>query len=150
MLDDREALMLDVKNAEKLHGHLGPFLVIGVKMARMAKKALNLNQANQWDLRVFAELPLETPFSCILDGIQATTRCTVGNRRLKIRNSNGNMTAVFKSRNKILKVRVKPHLVKTLRQQLLEGVSNEKLAWALANTPEDQMFDVETDKSAAP
>jgi hypothetical protein len=34
-----------------------------------------------------AKLPLSTPFSCILDGIQATTQCTIGNQKLRIKNS---------------------------------------------------------------
>ncbi|MCS7125064.1 MAG: formylmethanofuran dehydrogenase subunit E family protein [Candidatus Bathyarchaeota archaeon] len=149
MLDEKETLILDVRKAESLHGHLGPFLVIGVKMARLAKKTLNIN-GNKWlDLQVLAKLPLITPFSCILDGIQATTQCTVGNRRLKIKNSNGAITALFKlkSQDKALKIHVKSRLIEMLRKQLSMGMSNEKLAWTIADMSEDEMFEVKTDKA---
>jgi len=63
-------LILEIRNAENLHGHLGPFLVIGVRIGMLAK---GISNANTWEsnkLRVTARLPLLTPFSCILDGIQ--------------------------------------------------------------------------------
>jgi formylmethanofuran dehydrogenase subunit E len=53
-----------IEKAADLHGHLGPFLVLGVRMGETAKKILKT--AN---LQVTAKLPLSTPFSCVLDGI---------------------------------------------------------------------------------
>ncbi|MEM2336941.1 MAG: formylmethanofuran dehydrogenase subunit E family protein [Candidatus Bathyarchaeia archaeon] len=96
MLDEKETLTREIKNAENLHGHLGPFLVIGVKMARLAKKTLNVDRDKLWDMQVVARLPLITPFSCILDGIQTATQCTVGNRKLEARNSDRDIVAIFR------------------------------------------------------
>lgn len=148
MFDDREALVLSIKNAENLHGHLGPFLVIGVKMARLAMKELKANEAKPLDMQVFAKLPLITPFSCILDGIQATTQCTVGNRKLRVKSSDNSITAIFKlkGQGKAIKIHVKPRLVEELRSQLLKGVPNEKLAWIIAAKPEDELFEFKKDK----
>lgn len=145
MFDDKEALILEIKKAENLHGHLGPFLVIGVKMAKHAKKILNMEKAEQLDLQVMAKLPLTTPFSCILDGIQSTTQCTVGNRKLKVKNFKEGVTAVFrlKNQNKIIKVQVKRQVLETLKQQLSNGASVEELAWKIAETPESQLFEIE-------
>jgi formylmethanofuran dehydrogenase subunit E len=145
VLDENETLTLDIKNAENLHGHLGPFLVIGVKMARLARKTLNVNKNKLWSMRVMAELPLSTPFSCILDGIQAITQCTVGNRKLEVRNSNKDIVAIFRlhSQNKALKIHVNKQVVEMLKEQLSNGVSNEELAWKIAVMPESQLFKVE-------
>lgn len=92
-----------------------------------------------------AELPLTPPFSCVLDGIQATTKCTIGNKKLEIRNSNGNIVTIFrlKSQNKTLKICVNEQVVEMLKEQLSKGVSNEELAWKMAATPENQLFKVE-------
>jgi formylmethanofuran dehydrogenase subunit E len=76
-----------IKKAAGFHGHLGPFLVIGVRMGSLAKKILNVNAGENNKFRVTARLPLLTPFSCVIDGIQATTQCTVGNQKLRIENS---------------------------------------------------------------
>lgn len=144
MLEDKEALILDIRNAENLHGHLGPFLVIGVKMARLAMKTLNIDKTKQSDMQTLAKLPLITPFSCILDGIQATTQCTVGNRRLKVKNSDGDITALFKlkSQDKAIKIHVKPQLIEMLKKKLSRGIPNEELAWTIAETTEDELFEV--------
>lgn len=145
MSKEKEALTLEIREAENLHGHLGPFLVIGVKMARLAKEALNVDKDKLWDMQVMAELPLTPPFSCVLDGIQAITKCTVGNKKLEIRNSDGNIVTIFrlKSQNKALKICVNEQVVEMLKEQLSKGVSNEELAWKIAVTPENQLFKVE-------
>jgi len=145
MLDYKESLISDIRNAENLHGHLGPFLVIGVKMARLAKKTLNLDEAKQRDMQILAKLPLVTPFSCILDGVQATTKCTIGNGKLKVKRSNGDITAIFKlkSQDKAVKILVKNQLIDELKSQLSMGTPNEKLAWTIADTSEDQLFEVQ-------
>jgi len=145
VLDDEKSLISDIRNAENLHGHLGPFLVIGVKMARLAKKTLNLDETKQRDMQILAKLPLVTPFSCILDGIQAITKCTVGNRKLKVKRSNGDITAIFKikSQDKAVKILVKPQLIDELKIQLSIGAPNEKLAWIVAGTSEDKLFEVQ-------
>lgn len=145
MSKEKEALTLEIREAENLHGHLGPFLVIGVKMARLAKKALNVDKDKLGDMQIMAELPLTPPFSCILDGIQATTKCTIGNKKLEVRNSNGDIVAIFrlKSQNKALKICLNKQVVERLKEQLSKGVPNEELAWKIAATSEDQLFKVE-------
>ncbi|MEM2250023.1 MAG: formylmethanofuran dehydrogenase subunit E family protein [Candidatus Bathyarchaeia archaeon] len=145
MHDEKETLTLEIKDAENLHGHLGPFLVIGVKMARLAKKTLNVDRDKLWDMQVVARLPLITPFSCILDGIQTATQCTVGNRKLEARNSDRDIVAIFriKSQNKALKIHVNKQVLETLIEQLSKRVPNEELAWKIAAMPESQLFKVE-------
>jgi len=64
--EEEEKLTSAIKNAEKLHGHLGPFLVIGVRMGKTVKRILNLNTGNKSELEATAKIPLLTPISCIL------------------------------------------------------------------------------------
>ncbi|MEM3703234.1 MAG: formylmethanofuran dehydrogenase subunit E family protein [Candidatus Bathyarchaeia archaeon] len=142
MLNERKTLTMEIRNAENLHGHLGPFLVIGVKIARLAKKHLKLNSVKQKDMQITAMLPLLIPFSCIIDGIQATTQCTVGNRKLKIKNSKETVKVNFrlKNPNRTLKIHVNPKVLETLKDQLSKGASNEELAWKIAFMPESQLL----------
>jgi len=94
---EKEKLSLTIKKAEELHGHLGPFLVIGVRIGETAKRMLEVESNEK--LRATVKIPLKTPFSCILDGIQSTTQCTVGNQKLKIENSQREITVQFKLEN---------------------------------------------------
>jgi len=145
VLSEKHDLTLEIRNAEKLHGHLGPFLVIGVRMGSLAKKILNINVEESNKLRITARLPLFTPFSCIIDGIQATTQCTVGNQKLKIENSPAKIIVHFEQQNsdKMLRVHVNPKIVEELRNRYARGASNEELAQEIASIPQSQLFTME-------
>ena len=140
-----EKLESAIKNAEKLHGHLGPFLVIGVRIGIIAKRILNFSIEGNSKLQAEAKIPLLTPFSCILDGIQATTSCTIGNQKLRIENSKKEIAVHFKLQNseRKLKVLVNPKMIEKLLNRISEDDPNEKLAWEIARMPESQLFTVE-------
>ncbi|NWG10780.1 formylmethanofuran dehydrogenase subunit E [Candidatus Bathyarchaeota archaeon] len=131
-----------VEKAADFHGHLGPFLVIGVKMGKLAKETLNTKE--KIISEVTAKTPLLTPFSCILDGIQATTNCTVGNQKLKIENSQKEIAARFKLQNSddSLEATINPKVIEDIVNKLSSGVSNEELAWEIAAMPENQLFKI--------
>lgn len=145
MLNKNDNLVLEIRNAEKLHGHLGPFLVIGVRMGILAKGILNANAVESNKLRVTARLPLLTPFSCIIDGIQATTQCTVGNQKLRIENSQAQIIVYFEQQNSdnALSIHVNPKIIDELKNRYSKGASNEELAWEIASMPESRLFTIE-------
>jgi formylmethanofuran dehydrogenase subunit E len=131
-----------IRTAEKLHGHLGPFLVMGVRMGKTAKKVLGVRGNGK--LQADAKIPLLTPFSCVLDGIQATTNCTIGNQKLRIKNSKKEIAVSFTVDSaKAIKISVKPEIVKKLMNKISEGASNEELAREIARMPEDMLFTIE-------
>jgi formylmethanofuran dehydrogenase subunit E len=142
-MQNKEELLLTINNAQKLHGHLGPFLVIGVRMGMTAKKALNVTGDQCTSLRASVKVPLYPPFSCLLDGIQASTSCTVGNQRLTIENSE-EIYASFAKQNatETVKITLKPKTAKELEKRLSEDSLTEKFALELAHTPENQLFNV--------
>jgi len=72
-------LMSIVERAAEFHGHLGPFLVIGVRIGLIGLRELKIKKKNE-NLRVTAMLRNSVPFSCIIDGIQVATKCTIGNQ----------------------------------------------------------------------
>jgi formylmethanofuran dehydrogenase subunit E len=134
-----------IEKAAEFHGHLGPFLVIGVKMGKTVKRILNPNTRDQSELEATAKIPLLTPISCIIDGIQAITHCTVGNQKLEIENSQKEIAVDFKLQhsNRKLKVLVNPKIVEKLMNRISEAASNEELAWEIARMPESQLFTIE-------
>ncbi|MCK4668664.1 hypothetical protein E3J49_03855 [Candidatus Bathyarchaeota archaeon] len=140
-----EELTSLIEKAADFHGHLGPFLVIGVRMGSSAKKVFNENAGESDELRVTARLPLLTPFSCILDGIQATTRCTVGNQKLRMENSQEKIAVYFEQENsdKTLRLHVNPKIIEYLKNRYSERASNEELAQEIASMPQSQLFIIE-------
>ncbi len=92
-------------------------------MARLAKKTLNVDKDKLWNMHVIAELPLITPFSCVLDGIQAATKCTIGNGKLEVKNSSEAISAIFrlKGQDKAIKFTLKKHVIEMLEKQFSKG-----------------------------
>lgn len=141
--EEKEKLSLTIKKAEELHGHLGPFLVIGVRIGETAKRMLEVESNEK--LRATAKIPMKTPFSCVLDGIQSTTQCTVGNQKLRIENSQREIMVQFKleNSNDILKIGVNQQIIEELKQKFSQGATNQELAWKIVELPENQLFSIE-------
>lgn len=134
-----------LEKAVEFHGHLGPFLVLGVRMSLIGLRELGV-KGNHKKLRVTATLRNQTPFSCILDGIQVVTKCTMGNKRLRLKNDPSQIVAKFELKNEEREVNVivSPATFEDLKIQLLaEDTSPEevrKLARIVASMPEEKLF----------
>jgi formylmethanofuran dehydrogenase subunit E len=132
-----------IKKAADFHGHLGPFLVIGIRIGLIGLRELELKQDTE-KLQVTASLKYSVPFSCVLDGIQVTSGCTFGNQKLTLKNSPG-IAAEFQIPNKKqLTVAVNQTAFDKLKKKLLsEKVSNhemQRLAQLIASMPEKDLF----------
>ncbi len=134
-----------IEKAAEFHGHLGPFLVIGVRMGIIAKRILKPNIKEDKRLQATVKVPLLTPFSCILDGIQTATQCTIGNQKLRIENSKKEITAHFELQNlnRVTRVSVNPKIIKELMSEMSKGLTNEELARKIARMPQNHLFKIE-------
>ena len=136
-------LMPIIKKAADFHGHLGPFLVMGVRMGLIAVRELGV-KGNYEELRVTVMSKYFVPFSCVIDGIQVATKCTVGNKKLRVKNSSG-IAAKFELQNRrCVSVAVNPVAFNKLKSQLLsKNVSSEELrelAQLVISMPEEELF----------
>lgn len=132
-----------IDKATDLHGHLGPFLVIGVRLGLIGIRELGLEK-NDEKLHVTAMLKNSVPFSCVLDGIQVTTKCTMGNKRIRLKSSPGIAAKFELLTGRHVTVEVKPTAFERLKNELLrENVSSEevqRLARTVASMPEEELF----------
>ena len=134
-----------LEKAAEFHGHLGPFLAIGVRMGLIGLKKTDGSKSNQ--LVVTAVLPLRVPFSCIIDGLQVSTGCTVGNRKLSLKDS-PTVQARFrrKDNGQEIVIALDRSVFEKMKNQLLrEAVSEDeirKLAWIIVGIPEDELFEI--------
>lgn len=87
--------MLSLEEAATFHGHLGPFLTIGYLAGKMASEHLKPKSIH--DMKAIVNVPLKTPFSCIIDGVQCSSRCTLGKLNIEVKNSE-NITITFEIR----------------------------------------------------
>jgi len=68
--------------AARFHGHLGPWLVLGLKAGEYARLRL---RASAFELAATVWCAGEPPRSCFLDGIQLGSGCTLGKANLRHR-----------------------------------------------------------------
>lgn len=135
-----------LKEATDLHGHFGPFLTLGVRMGIIGLRELGAKEGDT-QLHVTAMLKYALPFSCMLDGIQTTTKCTAGNKRLTWKESKefGAMFILKNSRQRV-KVRVSPTVIQELTRKLDKmqplGEEVRQLASEIALRPEKELFSV--------
>lgn len=138
-------LMSILEKAAEFHGHLGPFLAIGVRMGRIGLDRVGV--AKSKSLVVTASLPLRVPFSCIIDGLQITTKCTTGNQKLSLIDS-AEIQAKFerKDNGKETVVVLNQSMFEELKTQLLSPVLLDEevreLAWKIAVIPENELFSI--------
>ena len=134
----------NVGQAVEFHGHLGPFLVIGVRMGLVGLEKLDA-QPKDGHLSVVALQPLRVPFSCVIDGLQVVTRCTVGNQKLTVKDSD-KIQAEFRRSGEKTIVTLKDSVCEKLKAQLSQGGMTDENVCALARKiavlPECELFTV--------
>ena len=77
--------MLDytlVKKAEELHGHICPFLILGLRASEIAMQRLGVRKAGVEETIGEEILAIIECNNCFADGVQVATGCTLGNNSL--------------------------------------------------------------------
>lgn len=69
--------------AGRFHGHLGPWLALGLRLGRDLLELLDAT--GHFGLLVEVECPPAPPLSCLLDGLQWSTGATMGKQNLVAR-----------------------------------------------------------------
>jgi len=70
-----------LREAVKFHGHLGPYLVLGVLAGELALKKLKCKKYFALDVKVFGAN--KKPKSCLLDGLQLSSGATYGKGNIR-------------------------------------------------------------------
>jgi len=127
----------ELQKAKDFHSHLGPYLVVGLKMGRSVVHRLG-DEPFSMTIEVFTG-PLP-PLSCVVDGLQLATPCTVGNGQVRIRE--GGRVAIRVQRDEQqVELSLKPGIWKRIRS--VEGTDQlESLAVELWNMNEAELLDV--------
>jgi len=61
--------------AARFHGHLGPWLVLGLRAGAYARRRLG---GTPFELTARVTCPKRPPHTCFIDGIQLSSGCTMG------------------------------------------------------------------------
>lgn len=121
-------------NLKDFHGHLGPYAVIGYRMGTLA---LELLKARGKELNVVVKTGMKPPLSCVIDGIQFTTPCTLGKGNISV--SDDRVVEVVFTGERVIGIRLKD----SVRQMIDQGMSDcEGTAMKVWGMPNDKLFEV--------
>ena len=74
-----------LKEGVGFHGHLGPYLVVGLRMGAIAIQRLKPRRLHELSATVWTKK--SPPQSCLLDGIQVSSGCTLGKGNIRVEDS---------------------------------------------------------------
>ncbi|MDD4894794.1 MAG: formylmethanofuran dehydrogenase subunit E family protein [Candidatus Omnitrophica bacterium] len=104
---------ISLKEAIKFHGHLGPYLVLGIRAGETALK--KFGNKKYFGLEVKAWGATKKPKSCLIDGLQLSTGATYGKGNIqKIKGSRIKILLRNLENNKRIKICLKKDLVDKL------------------------------------
>lgn len=86
------------------HGHLGPYAVIGYRMGKIACEKLG---SDPFDKKVLISTGLNPPLSCIIDGIQIGSGCTLGKGNITIEHENIAQAVFSNKKGDTIKIKLK-------------------------------------------
>lgn len=125
-----------IERGTEFHGHLGPFLVLGIRMGLLALKDLGSSGHKEIDARV--KTGTTPPISCIVDGIQISTGCTMGKGNI-VTEDLGMAEATFSADGKSLTLRIKDQVMEEIRSG--KHPSLEDFAWEISRRSDGELFD---------
>ena len=105
------------ERAIEFHGHDGPYMVIGL---RMGLTALEMLDCKGWlDLECEVRLHWNPPDSCVIDGIQSSTGCTMGKKNISVVEQSGVM-ACFRSGEKVLTLVLRHEVISKIKDIMVD------------------------------
>lgn len=117
---------ITLKEAVKFHGHLGPYLVLGILAGELAVKKLKSRRYFGLDVKVWGAN--KKPKSCLIDGLQLSTGATYGKGNIK-KFSAAEIKVIVsdKNSNKKIVLKLKEEII-----QKIEGASSHRDSEILA------------------
>ena len=115
-------------------------MVIGLRMGLLALK--HLDAGGWFDLRCHASLWWGPPDSCVIDGIQSSTGCTMGKHNIEIEESE-DISASFYNNDENLRITLKKEIEEKIRTTLAkEREEIRKLISELINARDQDIFEI--------
>ena len=127
----------ELAEAKAFHGHLGPNVVLGLRMGRIIVDRFGGEPFTYTLTSYTGDTP---PISCIMDGLQLATPCTVGNGRLRIAPGGEARVAAHKN-GETLKIRVRQAIIDRIKAEY-DPAHEEVLPREFFGLADDELFEV--------
>ncbi len=126
------------------HGHLGPFVVLGYRMGRLALD--ETGSSGHFGISAEVHSLLEPPRSCLIDGVQLGSGCTLGKGNISVELFDGPPFAVFRTAGSAtVTIRLLPGILAMVKRSVdSEGV--ERAGMKFWEIDESELFEISEDR----
>ncbi len=124
----------ELKQLKRFHGHLGPFVVIGYRMGAIARKKL------EGKIEAIVFTGTKVPLSCIVDGIQFSSSCTLGKGNISIQEKD-DAQAHFVSDTNLIEIKLHDEVRRRIELTCNRDIE-EVMALGLFSEPEAALFNI--------
>ena len=105
---------------DEFHGHLGVYSIVGAKMGIRAREYFNVGPDQ---LEALSYAGIRPPYSCLNDGIQASTGATLGMGTIRVNTEEKTMpVAIFSYKGKAIRISLKEEYNKRVDSDIEEGI----------------------------
>lgn len=125
-----------IERGTEFHGHLGPFLVLGIRMGLLALK--DLGSSGHKEIGATVRTGTTPPISCLVDGIQISTGCTMGKGNIETV-ALGRAEATFSAGGERVTLKVKDGVMAEIKAG--GYASLEEFAWEVSKRRDEELFD---------
>jgi len=115
------SLDLLIERGVGLHGHLGPYLVSGIRMGLLALRLLDCSGYS--DITAESDAGSTPPLSCLTDGIQIGCGCTPGKGNLRVTDWRRPRVWFADSGGRTVTIELRPEVMASFRERSLEQAS---------------------------
>ena len=131
-----------LKEGVDFHGHLGPYLVFGLRMGVIAIQRLKPKRLHELSATVWTRK--SPPESCMLDGIQVSSGCTLGKGNIIVKESQ-RIKVRFRKGNRVILIGPTEKTAALLSRVSASSPQREvqEIALALHRMPNHELFTVE-------
>jgi formylmethanofuran dehydrogenase subunit E len=129
---------------KRQHGHVGPWNVLGWRIAQAALRDLKADWGRH-ELEVICYVPPQTPFTCMVDGLSVGTGNSLGRLDLRLAEVMDYRQSFVSIRRKdgkgeILEFRPHAAYLKSITNQPVEAL--ERLSRECSERPEPELFSI--------
>lgn len=126
-----------LNDGKRFHGHLGPYLALGLKAGLLAKERL---KATPFKMKAELSLKLEKPVSCFIDGVQVASGCTMGKRNITAVDGTG-ISALFSTEGGSLRIKVKDGALAWINSLKVTKENEEEISREVMKKQYSELFE---------
>jgi formylmethanofuran dehydrogenase subunit E len=124
---------------KKFHGHVGPYAIIGYRMGLIANEKLG---DGPFEKNTIVWTDTKPPLSCLVDGIQISSGCTLGKGSIQIQRDVKVLKAEFSNKKGekfqiILKPEIKKEIDSNVTEENMIQYSEDFL-----QRPDSELFEI--------